>query len=62
VREEAAKSPGPDQADQAACGNGRLTNCMDNFLELFCVVCLSMSNPPHPQMSKPVGDVRKHPS
>jgi hypothetical protein len=31
---------------------------MDNFLELFCVACLSMSNPPHPQMSKPAGDIR----
>jgi len=28
---------------------------MDSFLELFCVVCLSM---PHPQMSRPVGDIR----
>ena len=31
---------------------------MDSFLELFCVVCLSMSQPPHPQMSRPVGDIR----
>lgn len=31
---------------------------MDSFLELFCVICLSMSQPPHPQMSKPVGNIR----
>ena len=31
---------------------------MDNFLELFCVICLSMSQPPLPQMSRPVGDIR----
>jgi hypothetical protein len=31
---------------------------MDSLLELFCVVCLSMGPPPHPQMSRAVGDIR----
>ena len=31
---------------------------MDGFLELFCVICLSMTAPPHAQMSRAVGDVR----
>ena len=31
---------------------------MDGFLQFFCVICLSMTSPPHPQMSRPVGDVR----
>ena len=31
---------------------------MDGLLEFACVICLSMSAPPHPQMSLAVGDVR----
>lgn len=31
---------------------------MDSFLELICVICMSMSQPPHPQMSRPDFDVR----
>lgn len=31
---------------------------MDGFLELFCVICMSMTSPPYPQMSRAAGDVR----